>query len=531
MTDDLPTAEIHKLPRSAAASAKQAEMPTIRLVAGELGRIVKEAEDALINADLGLYQRDGKIVFVAYTPAKTSTGEDTSTVQIIERQEHAILVDMAEAATFERYDKRTKKFFVADPPLIAIKALRELGLGILSFPILHGVVTAPTMRADGSILMKPGYDRATSLLFEPRGVAFPRIPERPTRADASQALAILKELLSGFPFVMGYDESVALSAILTACVRRSLPGAPLHAFSAPTAGTGKSKLVDIACVIATGFRSSPLNLGGDEAELEKRLASKLMAAEPFISIDNCTQPLGGDLINSALTSERVSPRILGSNKAPSISAGSFLASNGNNHLIAGDLVRRTMLCRIDAKVEQPENRVFDVDPVVFAMEHRAELVVAALTILRAYHVAGYPGRLKPLGSFERWSDVVRSALVWLGEADPVESMNALRKKDPELEAARAVMGQWDEAFGAESVTVAQSIRHATEMRQTVFERPEPAHPDFRDALMAVAGRSNTLSSLALGKWLGAKQDRIIDGRRFVNMGTRQGVAVWALKRA
>ena len=501
--------------------------PTIRVVRGQLGRIVDEIEDALIKADRGLYQRDNKIVSVAYTPAKTNSGEDTTIIQIVERQEHALLVDAANAANFERHDMRRKKFVADDPPSIAIKALREGGR--LRLPVLHGVVTAPTMRADGSILSKSGYDDATGLLFEPGRADFPCIPDRPTFEDAKRALATLSELINDFPFIERHDRSVAISAILTAPVRRSLPGAPMHGVTAPTAGTGKGKLVDIACVIATGFRSSPVNLGRDEVELGKNITAKLMEGEGFIAIDNCTYPISGDLLCSMLTSERVSPRILGFSKAPSISSASFVAVNGNNLKIAGDLVRRSLLCRMDAKVEQPENRPFEFDPVEVAIRNRPNLVVAALTILRAYHVAGRPNKLKPLGSFEAWSDLVRSALVWLGEADPVESMNQLRKKDPVLEEARSIMEQWREAFG-DRVTVAEVVRYATEMRQS-YERAEPAHPDFRDALMAVAGRGNILSGKALGNWLSAQQDKIVDGFKFENMGTRQGVAVWMLKDA
>jgi putative DNA primase/helicase len=509
------------------------EKPNIRVVAGELGRIVDAAEVALIRANRGLYQRDGAIVFISYTPAKTSRGEATTTIQILERQEHALIVDMAEAATFERFDKRAKKWVAADPPILAVKALREHGLGKFRFPTLHGVITAPTLRADGTVISSQGYDAATGLFFDHRGVMFPPIPERPTRADAEGALARIAKLIENFPFVTSCDRSVALSAILTACVRRSLPTAPLHAFTAPTAGTGKSKLVDIASVIATGFKAAPLSHGANEEETEKRLASKLMAGEPFIAIDNCTQPLCGDLICSLLTQERVSPRILGMSKTPSISTGAFVAANGNNLIIRGDLVRRTMLCRIDAKVEQPETRVFTSgDPVESAMAKRAELVVDALTILRAYEVAGRPkqsGHASPLGSFECWSDLVRDALIWLGEADPVESMNQLRKRDPILEAVRAVMGQWRETFGNQSVTAAEVIRTATKMRQNIYEGLELEHPDFRDALMAVAGRGNTLSGIALGRWLGVHRDKIVDDHQFVEMGTRSGAVVWALQ--
>ena len=499
--------------------------PTIRLAAGQTGRIVDEAELALINANrAGLYQRDGKIVYFARTPARRDTGEDTFVLQILERGEHALLCDMAASANFQKFDKRSNKWIAADPPLPIVKALREHALGNFRFPILHGVITAPTMRADGSILSAPGYDEATGLLFDPGGVRFPAITERPTRADAEKALGSLCDLIKGFPFKQPHDHSVALSAILTACIRRSLPTAPLHAFSAPTAGTGKGKLMDIACVIATGYTAAPLARGATDEEIEKRLAAKLMAGEPFIAIDNCTAPLGGDLICSMLTQERVSPRILGYSKAPSLSTGAFIAATGNNLAIKGDLIRRTMLSRIDANMEQPENRVFASDPVATAKARRAELVIAALTVLRAYHVAGRPKKPNPLGSFERWSDLVRGALIWLGAADPVESMNQLRRSDPVLEQIRAVMGQWRAAVGGQNATAADIIREA-------IDTSDGVKSDLREALMAVAGRGGALSGKALGIWLQAHQDRIVDGLYFARMGERQGVAVWALKNA
>jgi len=502
--------------------------PTIRLVAGEIERIVDEAEVALIKANRGLYQRDNKIVFVAYSPAKTSKGEPTVTIQILERGEHALIVDMAASASFERFDKRSKAWVSVDPPILIVKALREHGLGQLRFPILHGVISAPTMRADGSILNAPGYDAATGLLFDARGVEFPTIPKYPTRDHALAALALLDKLIEGFPWEARHDRSVALSAILTACVRRSLSTAPLHTFSAPVAGTGKGKLVDIACIIATGFKAAPLNGGIGEEELEKRLASKLMAGEPFIAIDNCTRPLDGELICSMLTQEKVSPRILGFSKSPPVSTGAFVAANGNGLVIQGDLIRRTLRCRINAKVEQPETRIFTFDPVEEATKNRPALVVAALTILRAYHVAGRPQKPDPLGSFEAWSDLVRGALMWLDESDPVVSMNELRKSDPVREAIRAVMGQWSAAVGNhQNVTSAEIIKLATETRE-VFGRFELVRADFRDALMAVAGRSGALNGRVLGNWLESKQNTIVDGLQFVRMGTRQGVAVWAL---
>jgi hypothetical protein len=256
----------------------------------------------------------------------------------------------------------------------------------------------------------------------------------------------------------------------------------------------------------------------------------MMVGEPFIAIDNCTRPLGGELLCSMLTQDKVSPRILGFSKAPPVSTGAFAAANGNNLEISGDLIRRSVRSQIDAKVEQPENRSFNSDPVTEAMNGRPALVAAALTILRAYQVAGLPAKPKPLGSFEAWSERVRGALMWLGCADPVESMNELRKADPVRESIRGVMGEWDAAFHSRHVTVAEVIRGATEMRESDYGgKPEIALPDFRDVLMDIVGRGGVLNARALGNWLSSKQNTIVDGRQFARMGERDGVAVWALK--
>jgi putative DNA primase/helicase len=524
--------ELHRIYDKVDQTDSNSTPGAIRIVPGELRRMVDEAELALLTAKRELYQRDGKIVHVSYTPALTSTGEPTTTIQILERGDNALILDLSVAAPFEKFNKRSKDWLPQDPPLLIVKALQEHGLGGLRFPILHGVITAPTMRADGSILHAPGYDSATGLLFDPRGVDFPAIPEHPPRAEAEKALALIVALIKEFPFVQPYDKSVALSTTLTACVRRSLPSAPLHAFSGPTAGTGKGKLVDIACIVATGFRASSLNAGLSEEETEKRLASKLMSGEPFISFDNCTRPLEGDLLCSMLTQEKVSPRILGHSKTPSTSTGAFVAANGNNLVIAGDLTRRTLRCMIDAKMEQPETRVFKNDPVILALTYRPRLVAAVLTILRAYHVAGRPDKPPQLGSFEAWSDLVRGALLWLGMADPVESMKELRKSDPVRESIRAVMGQWEEAFNIQNVTTAEVITSATETREGDYGgKFQFVRPDFRDVLMEVAGRGGALNAKVLGNWLESKQNTIIDGFHFVRMGERKKVAVWALKKA
>jgi putative DNA primase/helicase len=89
------------------------------------------------------------------------------------------------------------------------------------------------------------------------------------------------------------------------------------------------------------------------------------------------------------------------------------------------------------------------------LKNRGLYIAAALTICRAYVVAGRPNLAKKLASFEGWSDTIRSALMWLGIADPVASMDASKAEDPEAQELIAIMDAWKEA-------IRHQLRHSDE---------------------------------------------------------------------
>jgi hypothetical protein len=519
-----------KRPERAERSAND-KRPLISIAANDIKRIVDEVEAALIASDLALYQRGGKIVTAERVPAIAAGDKKITVTSICERGDLALREDASTAAAFEKFDARVDGMVTCDPPMAIIQTLQQRG-GRLRFPVLAGVVHTPTMRADGSLLTKPGYDKATGLIFDPLGVTFPPIPDGPTRDDAVKALADLLYLVKDFPFVTSAHRAVAISAILTAMIRRSLPTTPFHAFSAPIRGSGKSKLGDIASVISTGEEAPVISAGGDDVELEKRLVASLLVGSPIIAIDNASRPIGGDLLCQMLTQAMVRPRILGKSETPTCPTGAFVCGTGQNFTVSGDMERRTIVSKIDPKMETPETRVFDFEPVALAKECRPQLVASVLTILRAYRVAGMPGRPSPLGSFEAWSDLVRGSLLWLGCADPVDTMVEVRASDPTTAQLRQVMAAWWEAFHSEGVTVSQVIKKSMEQaRASNFEGSlEFVNDDLHEALFTVAGRGGSIHSVSLGKWLSSFKDRVADGQRLENRGLRGGVAVWALAR-
>ena len=499
----------------------------IQVTAGKLREAIDAGEAALIASQQGIFQRSTFIVRPGVVRIAVADGRKVNGQRIIVLGENGLLEAMTTATAWERYDARAEDWVRTDAPTKVVKAYRDRA-GHWRLPVLAGIVNAPTLRADGTLLTTPGYDAATGLLFDPQGVTFPQMTDRPAKTDAAAALEILTDLISTFPFVSTADRSVALSAILTAVVRPAIPSAPMHAFTAPIAGSGKSMLVDICSMIVSGREAGVIGHGKSEAEFEKRLASLLLAGDVVFAIDNIEEPLSSEFLCQVLTQPVVRARILGKSQAPELPSNGFITATGNNLIIVGDLTRRTLMCRLDPENERPETRVFNQDPITMVRENRGKYLAAALTVLRAYRVADRPMKTNPLGSFVPWSQWVREALLWLGEADPVSTMERVRETDPKRSAIVAVTAQWADVIGPEVVTAKTVIERATASTRDHMDRPTYTNPDFREALMGVAGAAGHVNSTKLAYWLRAHKDRVVDKRKIILDGTTGGVARWKL---
>ena len=145
-----------------------------------------------------------------------------------------------------------------------------------AFPRISGVITTPTLRADGSLLSASGYDPRTELYLR-SSIVLPVIPAHPTREQALAALAVLKGLFAEFSFKRrASDLSVTLSGLLTALLRGSLPTAPVFLVRADTPAVGKSYLVDIISMVATGGLCPVITALHNGEETEKRLGALLL---------------------------------------------------------------------------------------------------------------------------------------------------------------------------------------------------------------------------------------------------------------
>ena len=423
------------------------------------------------------------------------------------------------AARFERYNGKLKKWVEIDPPATVAAQMREKGKW--DFPKVAGVITTPTLRRDGSILDRPGYDPATQLWYAPdSGLVVPKMISRPTRQVALQALKLFEDLLINFPFTTPLDRSIALAAILTAVLRGAFDVAPMFLLLAYEAGSGKSYLVDLISIIARGQVCPVITNVESNEEMEKRLGALILEGVPVISLDNCSEDIGGDLLCQITERRLIRIRILGKSEAPECEWRGVLFGTGNNVALLGDLARRGLISHLDPKVERPELREFDFDPIERVLKDRGAYIAAAITIARAYNAAGSPKVCGALGSYGEWAKVVRAPLIWLGQADPVESMEKTREEDPVRGATRNLIGFWKEelvlgvGYSAIELINHVELKEKVEGEAGLFGVEELKHPEFRDLLMLQAGTSKgEIETRRLGNWLMSVRGQIHDGHR------------------
>jgi putative DNA primase/helicase len=490
----------------------------------------------LIEAKVPFYQRGGELVRPIIRTVKAAHGQLTKTAQLKPINSVYMRDTMCRHAHWQRFDVRSREWAQAKAPMDVANTLLARD-GVWKFPEILGVIACPTMRPDGSLLVKQGYDPATRLLLV-GPPALPAIPDQPTRDDALQALELLEDLLCESPFVDEASKSVALSGLITPVVRGAMPVVPMHAASAPAAGTGKSFLWDLAAAISIGQRRIPVMAAGDEEETEKRLVSVLLTGQPLISIDNVNRELKGEFLAQAIEQQLLELRPLGTSKVVRVEAGgTTIFCTGNNITIAGaDLWRRTIIARLDAEIERPQLREFKHNPIKSILDDRGKYIAACLTICRAYIVAGPPGLLPRLASFEVWSDSVRSALVWLGKADPVDTMEDIRADDPERELLAAVLQGWAKHHGVGSgsdVLLNVIVEKATETKTVYDPIPVPVHPEFNAAVRTAAGAIGNarVEVTKFGFYCRSNKGRIVDGLRLMNKPSKRGgAATWWVER-
>jgi len=337
---------------------------------------------------------------------------------------------------------------------------------------LAAITSSPVFHPDGTILTGDGYDPVTRTLRHQVPDVY--VPDYPTDADARRAFAALRHAIATFPFAdaiccqdgsvdqaspPGMDESAALAALVTACLRSSLPLCPACAVRAAAfsgSGVGKGLLTRTIAAIAFGRPPRTITPGHNADELDKRIVAAVLGGYQAILFDNCNgHTLRSDTLASMITEAPTTIRPLGSSETITVDSRSWIVVTGNALEISEDLARRFLVTNLDARIENPETRRFPFDPVERALAQRPALLGAVGTIWRwGRQRAGTLPTGAPLGSFGEWCRQVRDPLLALGIMDPVERIAEIKEADPRRVAVAELFAAWAEHHGTSLVRAA-----------------------------------------------------------------------------
>jgi DNA polymerase I-like protein with 3'-5' exonuclease and polymerase domains len=285
------------------------------------------------------------------------------------------------------------------------------------FAPLVRVAGAPFVRLDGSICQTPGYDDASStmLVMDDRLAAL-QVPEAPTDSEVSLARKlIMEECLGDFPFPAAADRANALALFLTPFVRGHMDLVPLAVVDGLQMGVGKNLIADVISIVAVGSTTEPLPWPGDDEERRKLITSAFRSGADLFVFDEAHH-LEGSALARALTSITYKDRQLGGNTMLGYPNRVTWVSLGNTVRVEGDVTRRVYRIALRPATPNPQDRPassfrhgdYEGGLRGWTRDHRAELVHAALTLIRAWFARGCPPPTRGVsfGSFERWERVL-----------------------------------------------------------------------------------------------------------------------------
>lgn len=400
---------------------------------------------------------------------------------------------------------------------------------------LRSILTAPTLRPDGSVLTAIGYDVATGYLLAQDGdTEFVPVPERPTREQAIAALTRLWTPFSEFAFVGPLDRAAHLAALLTACVRGSLPTAPGFGYDAPNVGSGKTLLASCVAVLATGKHASvspaPQNKDHDDAEMRKSIFAALRDGRRAIVYDNVLGIFNSPSLAAALTQPTYTDRVLQESRQDSVPTDAVWCVTGNNLTLGKDLTRRFVVCRVDRKTEGPDGRAYDIAPGAYCLTHRQAMVSAGLTLIRFYLASGV-GAIGAgvVPSFEQWDAWIRQAILYVSRAiadgyfgDVWTLLSEATISDPEQESTGALLQALHACFGDDRVEAKKIAGAAMRGHKPQYGIAPPDEKALADAFLDCGLRELTPNGVA--KALGFRKDRIVGGLKLVKVKGAGGAA-------
>ena len=486
--------------------------PTVVVQPGRIVRVVTDAELALAKMG-GIYNAHNMLCTVRQD---ASTGD----VQVKPMSKDRLLLDASRAAIWERH-KQNGDVNVIDPPEKYIGILLEMG-DYQHIPSLAGIARQPYFYGNYVFGSVEGYDPESRMFGAFRAIDYV-VPHTPTVEQASKALDELNALLSEFKFQSPRDRDAVLAGIFTAVLRSSLPTSPMFHVRAPQIASGKSYLCNLIATFAGPGSPAVSAFPESQEECQKYLLSALLDAPAVVIFDNLTKDLlPYTSLCSALTEESIRGRILGLSKTAWVSTKTLFLSSGNNVGPVKDMTRRTIVIALDPQTELASARDFKLDPLSMVRNQRSHYVSLVLTVVNAWQAAGRPmTSCRKLASYDRWSEMVRQPLMWLGVSDPAAGLYSAQENDPEKQMLLRLLLAWRQCFGSVPTMVREAVSYA--------QSGAANSGDLREVLEEVAERRGEINRRILGHLIARYEGRVVGGMRFERSFTKANAERWSVR--
>ena len=516
--------EAPELPAEAAESCPPVTVTakTAITVTPDEDEVTDKVTRALGSRAPGLFIRDGLLVELI---------ENSEPRGLIERPENSPILEKVVRPRLRlliskncRMRKDGKDVHVADWLPGSVEANRPWH-GIRP---LTAVIEAPVIRADGSILSTPGYDLQTGLLLTGESCNV-KVAESPGRQDAVDAAKRLLDVFSDFPYGGDSDRAGLLSAILTGLSIHSHDSpTPLHLFDANRRGSGKTKQAQSVCHLLLNREPGMASYTQNREEMRKVLMSLAVCGDSVVCFDNVTGAFGDPSLDAALTSTKCKDRLLGGNRIAELSLRPVWMATGNNVSLRGDLARRVVPIRLVSPEEFPERRSGFKHPNLkqFILRERGNLLSDALTILRAFYLAGLPRQSDVwAGSFEGWDTWVRQAILWLGYPDPLTRQEEMESQaDAKTDSLKVLMDAWPKLTAG----VGRSWLKVKDVIRGAQSKGFVDNGSLWDALASLC-KGNSPDPFRLSAAMREFEDRVVGGRKFVRGPVEDNTTTWAIE--
>lgn len=482
----------------------------------DLHRVMAEGTRALRRAD-DIFNRGGVLMQLVHdAPRPKHCLSDNGAPRLRPIPGSTLTMLLSEHARWhtKSYTKKGVKLKRVAPSAQIAGAIKD-SHDLPGIRVITGIVSCPVLRADGSFASKPGYDKATGLFLD--------IDDKWPAAPMSVAEAVrwFDDIFYDFPFAELAHKSACIAALVTMVSRHAFGGpAPGFTFDGNAPRLGKGLATDAITMIAEGRKATRMSFSEDDAEMRKVITSAAIAGSSYVMFDNVKGKFGGKSLEGAMTAGRWSDRILGTNQTIDVAFNPVWLATANNATITPDMVGRLLMCKLHTSDENPGARTGFRHPDLlgYVKQHRRELAMAAISLPSAFIRAGRPKQaINSWGGFDEWNNLVRASLVWAGLPDPDTRSQVAEESDEESSILRQLLEAWPKGFWPVAAIV--------KMLQTGNYSDVDPYPDLREAVAELPGHDK---AQALGRVLRDSRGRVLNGKRFVRIGGKNG-RKWAVE--